>query len=130
MLALVAVSHQLYSQNFVGMKEPAITRFMGSKMPDYTREKGIVNNSYKYMRYVSEDGRQTLLVFFNGNGICNEVRLNFDKSLYTAKMTELNSSYTKLTEFTWTEKKGGRNYAIALTDDNWYYTLKFREITK
>jgi hypothetical protein len=99
-------------------------------MTDYNQETDFVNNSYKYQRYVSDDGLQTMLVFYNDKGVCNEVRLSFDKSLISSKTKELDLYYKKVEERVWSDKKGSRSYTITLTDDTWYYTLKFRETVK
>lgn len=128
--AILLFSQSLYSQNMVGMKEKAVIKHVSSKMTDYTQETDFVNNSYKYQRYVSNDGLQTMLVFFNDRGVCHEVRVSFDRSLITSKTKELDSSYNKVDERVWAERKGSRNYTITLTDDTWYYTLKFRETVK
>ena len=129
-ILLLLLSQPLCSQNLVGMKEQAVIKHVSSKMADYTQETDFVNNTYKYQRYVSNDGLQTMLVFFNDKGLCHEVRLSFDRSLISSKTKELDSYYNKLEERVWTERKGSRNYTITLTDDTWYYTLKFRETAK
>jgi hypothetical protein len=127
---LLLLSQPLCSQNLVGMKEQAVIKHVSTKMADYTQETGFVNSTYKYQRYVSNDGLQTMLVFFTDKGVCQEVRLSFDRSLIASKTKELDSFYNKVEEKVWTEKKGARSYTITLTDDTWYYTLKFRETTK
>lgn len=127
---ILLLSQPLHSQNLVGMKEQAVIKHVRTNMADYIQETDFVNSTFKYQRYVSNDGLQTMLVFFNDKGICHEVRLSFDRSLIAAKTKELNSAYNKADEMVWTERKGSRSYTITLTDDTWYYTLKFRETAK
>jgi hypothetical protein len=128
--ALLLFSQSLFSQNLVGMKEQAVIKHVSAKMADYKQETDFVNSSYKYQRYVTNDGLQTMLVFFNDKGVCHEVRLSFDRSLYSMKTKELDSFYTRVDEKMWMEKRGARSYTITMTDDTWYYTLKFRETIK
>ena len=127
---ILLLSQPLQSQNLVGMKEQAVIKHVSTKMADFIQETDFVNSTFKYQRYITNDGLQTMLVFFNDKGICHEVRLSFDRSLLAAKTKELNSIYNKADEMVWTERKGSRNYTIMLTDDTWYYTLKFRETAK
>jgi hypothetical protein len=127
LLCLPAVA---YSQNLVGMKEQTVIKHMSQNYANFTRENGIVNSSYKYFRYFTNDGLQTMLIFFDQNGVCKEVRLNFDRSMLTTRKKELDALYTKVNESEWLDKKGGRSYSITLTDDMWYYTLKYKEALK
>ena len=127
---ILLLSQPLCSQNLVGMKEQAVIKHVSTKMADYNRETNFVNSSYKYQRYVSNDGLQTMLAFFNDKGVCIEVRLSFDKSLISSKTKELDSIYNRIDEKVWTQRKGSRNYKITLTDDTWYYSLRFRETAK
>jgi hypothetical protein len=124
------VSNMLFSQNLVGMKESDVVKYMSGNMQKYSMEKDIVNDTHKYLRYSTGDGMQTLLLFFDDKGYCKEVRLNLDRSLYNSKIRELDSSYSKQSSSEWTETKGKRLYSITMTDDTWYYTLKFKEIKK
>ncbi len=127
---LLLLSHPLNSQNLVGMKEQAVKKHVSTKMADFIQETDFVNSTFRYQRYVTNDGLQTLLVFFNDKGVCHEVRLSFDRSLLTTKMKELDTFYKKIAEMVWSENRGSRSYTITLTDDTWYYTLRFRETAK
>lgn len=126
-IILLSVTTVIYPQNLVGLREPDIAKYMKAYMQSYSIEKDIVNSLHKYLKYSTGDGMQTLLVFFNEKGYCSEVRLSLDRSLYSTKVRELDSAYTKLNNAEWLEKKGRRQYRITLTDDKWYYTLKITE---
>jgi len=127
---LQPVSSLLFSQNVVGMKEEDVTKYMNVNEPDFSMEKGVTNSNYKYLRYATSDGLQTVLVFFNNKGVCKEVRLSLDRSLYTAKVSKLDSMYLKQSKSEWIERKGKRSYSFTLIDDKWYYTLTIKEIIK
>lgn len=127
---LLSVSAMLSSQNLVGMKESDVVKYMSGNMQNYSIEKDIVNSIHKYLRYSTNDGMQTLLFFFDDRGNCHEVRLTLDRSLHTSKLRELDSVYSRKSPSEWTDMKGKRTYSITMTDDKWYYTLKFKEIKK
>ncbi len=120
----------LFSQNLVGMRESDVAKYMSGNMQNFSVEKDIVNGVHKYLRYSTNDGMQTLLFFFDEKGFCQEVRLSLDRSLHTSKVKELNSLYTVKSDSEWTDTKGKRKYSITMTDDSWYYTLKYKEIKK
>lgn len=126
-LILLSATTILYPQNLVGLREPDIVKYMKANMQNYSIDKDIVNSIHKYLKYSTGDGMQTLLVFFNDKGYCKEVRLSLDRSLYSTKVRELDSAYTKMNNSEWLEKKGRHQYRITLTDDKWYYTLKITE---
>ena len=118
------------AQNLIGMKEPEIIQYMSQNLQEFVRQKDIVNDRFNYLKYETNDGLQTMLVFLNINLMCSEVRLTFDRALLAVKTRELNDKYSKTGENIWTEIKGRKHYSISLKDDNWYYTLSIREITK
>jgi hypothetical protein len=118
------------AQNFVGMKEPEIMQYMNRNLPEFVRQKDIVNDRFNYLRFETNDGMQTMLVFLNDKMICSEVRVNFDRALLGVKTRELNDKYSKSGENIWTEIRGRKHYSLSLKDDNWYYTLSIREKTK
>lgn len=118
------------AQNLVGMKEPEIIQYMSHNLPVFVRQKDIVNDRFNYLKYETKDGLQTMLVFLNNKLMCSEVRVTFDRALLAAKTRELNDKYSKTGENIWTEIKGRKHYLISLKDDNWYYTISIREISK
>jgi hypothetical protein len=99
-------------------------------MPGFERQKGIVNDSYNYLKYESKDGLQTLLFFFNNSGRCIEVRLNFDRSMYQEKVKINDDKYLKVSDNRWLDKRGRKEYSITMTDDIWFYTIRIRETEK
>ncbi len=128
--AWLSASTMLFSQNLVGMKESEIVKYMSGNMLNYSIEKGVVNSNYKYLRYSTSDGMQTILFFFDDRALCKEVRLTLDRSLHTAKLRELDSVYSKKNSSEWTDTKGKKKYSITMTDDTYYYTLKYKELKK
>lgn len=114
------------AQNFVDMKETAIVRIVERDYAGFIRQKEILNDNHSYLKYETGDGLQTLLIFLDQKGVCTEVRLSFDKSVYVEKLGMLNKMYSNSGNGLWTDKRGGKEYIITLADENWYYTLKFK----
>jgi hypothetical protein len=118
------------AQNYIGMTGSDIISNMDKSMQGFTRQKDVVNENFNYLKYESNDGLQTLLFFLGQKNRCVEVRLIFDKSLYSEKVKHNDDNYTKVGENRWTEKKGRKVYSITMTDDEWFYTVKIRETGK
>ena len=85
-------------QNYVGMNESEIVKNMDKSMSGFIRQRGIVNERWNYLKYESGDGLQTLLFFMDNSGRCFEMRLNFDKSLYSEKVRYNDDNYVRVSE--------------------------------
>ncbi len=118
------------AQNFVGVNEGEIVKSMDKSMPSFTRQKGVVNETWNYLKYESRDGLQTLLFFLDNKGRCTEVRHIFDRSLYSEKVSFNNEKYRRVSDNSWIEIKGRKEFSITLTDDTWFYTMRIREKEK
>lgn len=123
-------STRVSAQNFVGMKESAIIKKTESDLPSFKRESDYANERFRYLKYTTADGLQTMLIFLDSNGICTEVRISFDRSIYNEMVKDLNRLYSRSSDNVWTDTRKGRRFSITLSDDTWYYTVRFEATGK
>lgn len=119
-----------YAQNYAGLRQSAIIKLIGIELPEFSKQNGIINDTHKYLRYETDDGLQTLLVFLDDKDICLEVRLNFDESVLKEKMKEFDTKYNRINDSTWIDKKRGKEFTISLKDETWYYSASIRQTVK
>ncbi|MBE0676345.1 MAG: hypothetical protein IH591_16945 [Bacteroidales bacterium] len=119
-----------HAQNYAGLRQSAIIKLIGIELPEFSKQNGIINDTHKYLRYETDDGLQTLLVFLDDKDICHEVRLNFDESVLKEKMKEFDTKYNRINDSTWIDKKRGKEFTISLKDETWYYSASIRQAVK
>lgn len=99
---------------------------MSEKMYDFSLQRYRGSEELSLLRYVDRGERQTILFFFDDKERCLEVRLIFDRAFYREKVSRLDSLYRRIGENEWAETRGEERYSITLSDDQFYYTIRFR----
>ncbi len=114
------------SQNLVGRSRDEVASYMSEKMYDFSLQRYRGSEELSLLRYVDRGERQTILFFFDDKERCLEVRLIFDRAFYREKVSRLDSLYRRIGENEWAETRGEERYSITLSDDQFYYTIRFR----
>lgn len=110
------------SQNLVGYNADDIREYMKSNRSDMNIEK-VNNKSFRYLKYSDKYDTQTMLFFLNADSICQNIRIVCNSSIRDAKITELDSSFSKSGKNRWTDSRSGKSYYIRLDDDEWSFTI-------
>lgn len=129
-LALVSLCGIASGQNLVGLKEREIIEYMAGKMPDFIKQRDVKNPHYNYLRYQTAGEDQTLLIFLDNKGKCREVRYIFEKNHRESVVREYDSTFLKVGDNLWKDKKGRKEYSIMMSDETWYYNVTIRETGK
>jgi hypothetical protein len=83
----------------------------------------VTNSTFKYLKYTDNSDTQTILYFLDDDSVCKSVRIVCDFSLKAQKLKEFNSTYNKVEENRWREKRDGKNYRIIVKDDKWAFNV-------
>jgi len=117
-------------QNLVGYSPKNIKNYMKENYPGHSLQTGVVNEAYKYLKYVDDEEVETLIFFLNERDICNAVKIICDNSLKSSKITDLDNRYTRTGISFWREERKGKKYVIELVNDQWFFTINIKEDIK
>jgi hypothetical protein len=81
------------------------------------------NKSFRYLKYSDKYDAQTMLFFLTPDSICNNIRIICNNNIRSSKVKELDSTYTKKDENSWTDKRSDKNYLIRLVEEEWSFTI-------
>jgi len=115
------------AQQFIDLNSSEIAGVMKSVHPQFKLDKGAVNNTYKYLKYVDKISEQTILFFLSDKDICTYVRWMSDYSNLNDMISMLNKTYKKSSVNTWSFTEKGESYTVKLEEDEWYFTVSFRK---
>jgi hypothetical protein len=118
---------EIKGQNFIGMAKSAIPEMVKTRYPQFKLDKGVVNHSYNYLKFVDKVSEQTLLFFLSEKDICTYVRWMSDYSNLSDMTAMLNKNYHKNGANSWTYTDKGEDYTVTLVEGEWYFTVSFRK---
>jgi len=125
-LFLFVLTAKISGQNLVGYHEKNIRQYMKENQKNLIYQSFTNNNTFKYLKYVNREESQTLLFFLTADSVCKTVRLICDKSLRSEKLKELDSTYKKSGENTWSDTKNNRKYLIELKEEDYTFNITIR----
>jgi hypothetical protein len=117
----------LQAQNFIGLDPAGIAMKMKSVNPQFKLDKGAVNHTYKYLKYVDKISEQTILFFMSDKNVCTYVRWMSDYSNMNDMVAMLNKNFKKSGKNTWSYSDKGEKYIVKLVEEEWYFTVSFRK---
>lgn len=79
LLALFRIS-AAGAQDLIGLNEPRIKVLMADERPALIINDKVKNDIYRYLKYTSGEEGETWLIFLDEKGICNGVRITYEKS--------------------------------------------------
>ncbi len=124
------LSVSAFGQNLIGQSEKSIKKFMKENYPTHSLQTGVVNEAYKYLKYVDEEDAETMIFFLDNKMVCSAVKLVCDNSIKSSKITEMDAKYTRSGITSWREEKKGKRYLIELINDQWFFTINIKEDKK
>lgn len=117
-LLLTLTGLNITGQNLVGYKSDDIKKYMKENRREMNSEK-VTNSRFKYLKYSDSSNCQTILFFLNQDSVCRSMRMICDQRVKAEKIKEFNASYKKRDENTWIDIKNGKNYLIAIKEEEW-----------
>lgn len=124
-ILLTLVRPATEAQDFIGLPEEKIREIMSAERPGLSLDNMVRNNTYRYLKYSSEDDNETWVVFIDEKGRCNGVRITCDNSCYDRKLKELNESYRPDEANQWFFKDGREEISIRLKKESWFFTVTY-----
>lgn len=111
------------AQEFIGLTGKKIRDVMASENPGLTPGNAVRNNSFRYLKYYSEDDSETWLIFLDDRDRCYGVRITFSINGYDAAIKELNKKYRPEGINVWSYRAGRDNITVRVKKDAWYFTV-------
>ena len=116
-----------FTQNFIGSSKDEIVKMMNEKNPGFSLDDGVVNNTYKYLKYVDKENEETWLFFLSDENICTHSKLISDFSNLQTRKDELNKEYKPAGENKWIFINKGTTYIVELKKEEWFFTITIKK---
>ena len=107
-----------FGQNLIGYNDKEIKEYMKENCRGMNFN-NVTNSKFKYLKYSDNSDNQTFLFFLNPDSVCNSVRMICNVNMKAEKVKELDSTYTKISENRWIDKRKGKDYFIEMKDEKW-----------
>ena len=114
------------AQDLIGLNEPRIKVLMADERPALIINDKVKNDIYRYLKYTSGEEGETWLIFLDEKGICNGVRITYEKSSIEEKRGELNRLHKSEGTDSWVYRSRGKLIDIDLKDENWFFTVTYK----
>jgi hypothetical protein len=114
-------------QTFIGLSQDEIGIQMKSIHPEFKLDKGAVNHTFRYLKYVDKITEQTILFFLSEDSLCTYVRWISDYANLNDVIGMLNNKYKKVDTNSWTYTEKGQAYTVNLVEEEWYFTVSYRK---
>jgi hypothetical protein len=125
-LLILVLAGSLGAQDFIGLSEQSIKQIMSKEKPRMIIDNKIKNDTFRYLKYCSEDEDETWVIFIDEKGKCNGVRITCDNSFLNDKRKELNTLYRANEKDKWIYKSRGDEICICLEDKTWFFTITYQ----
>ena len=91
---------------------------------DFRKDNLVVRQHFNYLKYVNGTRTRTWILYFTDDDICHLSKLVCDYSEYDKVLDDLNSTYSKVGEFTWENRRDKQVSQITLTKQEYYFTVR------
>ena len=115
------------AQDFIGLNEQSIKQIMSEKNPRMIIDSKVKNDTFRYLKYCSEDKEETWVIFIDEKGRCNGVRITCDNRFLNERRKELNTLYRSGENDNWTYKSRGSEISVRLEDETWFFTITYQK---
>jgi hypothetical protein len=105
-------------QNLIGSNVVEIKKYMKENRREMNNEK-VTNSTFRYLKYSDSNDSQTILFFLNQDSVCRSERIICDQRAKIEKIKEFDSVYKKKDGKSWIDTKNGKNYLVAIKDEEW-----------
>ena len=116
-----------FTQNFIGSSKDEIVKMMNEKNPGFSLDDGVVNNTYKYLKYVDKENEETWLFFLSDENICTHSKLMSDFSNLQTRKDELDKEYKPAGENKWIFINKGTTFIVELKKEEWFFTITIKK---
>ena len=127
---MIAVGTSAAAQSLIGLPKEEVSRRVNMYYRDFRKDNLVVRQHFNYLKYVNGTRTRTWILYFTDDDICNLSKLVCDYSEYDNVMDDLNSTYSKVGEFTWEHRRDNQVSQITLTKQEYYFTVRESDNTK
>lgn len=123
LIVFLAFPGRVESQHYIGKHKSEVRELMFKNDKELHEDKTSRNTVYNMVKFIDNNGNQTLIYVFSENDTCIYSKWMCDYSMLNKVVTGLNESYEQSGEDSWYYKHEGSNYRITLTAGDWFFTI-------
>jgi hypothetical protein len=120
---LLALFSAIQAQHIIGMHKDQLAKEMRKLYPDFVQDNSLVNNTYKYLKYIDKSNEQTLLVFLTDDDVCKSTKLISDYMNLLDVKNNLDKNYKPSGKDKWTYTVDKVTYLVTLKREKWFFSV-------
>jgi hypothetical protein len=113
------------AQNVLGLTKEEVKAVIKSEYQDFSLDHTIVKQQFNYLKFVNGSSTKTFIVYFDVEDIAKSAKMVCDYAEYDFVRDDLNAQYKKTGDNEWVYPLERRNIAVVLTEQDWYFTVRF-----
>ena len=121
---LFSLNGLLQAQPVIGMSKEELKVFMKEKHRGFRLDNTVVKQRFNYLKYVNGLRTRTWIFYFNEDDYCKTSKQVCDYGEFDEILAELNKSYETAGESRWEYILEKDTVQVALTRQEWYFTVR------
>jgi hypothetical protein len=130
LLCCLAFPEKAGGQNYIGLHKEQVRDTMKTARQDLFEDQTARNTAYNMVKYIDNQGNQTLYYFFSQQDTCLYSKWICDYSMLNKVVADLNEKYEQSAEESWRYTHKGKSYRITLTTGEWFFTITTKPDTR
>ena len=111
------------SQHYIGKHKTEVKEEMIKNEKELYEDKSSRNTLYNMIKYIDNNGAQTLIYVFSEQDTCTYSKWMCDYSMLNKVIDGLNQQYEQSGEDSWHYTYEGLPYRVTLTAGDWFFTI-------
>ena len=116
------------AQVYIGKNKDRVRQLMKENRKDLFVDESSRNTVYNLLKYVDNNGTQTMLFVFDDKDICQYYQLTCDYALLKKIQKELDEKHTKSEEGLWHFTEEGKKFQVTLKKQEWFFSVLTKEV--
>ena len=111
------------AQHYIGKHKTEVRELMKANEKELYEDKTSRNTVYNMLKYIDNNGNQTLIYVFSEEDTCKYSKWMCDYSMLNKVVSGLNKSYEQAADDSWHYTHEGLPYRITLQAGDWFFTI-------
>jgi hypothetical protein len=128
MIIFLAFPGRAEGQHYIGKHKSEVREMMKKNERDLHEDKSTRNSLYNMVKYIDNNGNQTLIYVFSDQDTCSYSKWMCDYSMLNKVVSGLNKDYEQSAEDSWNYIHEGQDYKITLKTGDWFFTITTKPV--
>jgi len=111
------------AQHYIGKHKAEVRELMKKYEKELHEDQSSRNTAYNMIKYIDNNGNQTLIYVFTEEDTCKYSKWMYDYSMLNKVVSGLNKSYEQSADDSWHYTHEGEPYRKTLKAGDWFFTI-------